>query len=132
MIDFDDLNLKISLILVILILMGNLHFMLSIVEHEKRFIISGPRSDCFQIRVSTVSHFICIFSRHLKDQFAQSFGRPKQHLGCLKFKTFTVPYLSQSISTYGGRCMVKIEAKFLHESTGPGNEIPKLTIFLRN
>ena len=35
MIDFDDLNRKISLILAILIFMSNWKFMLSSVEHEK-------------------------------------------------------------------------------------------------
>ena len=42
MIDFDDLNLKMSLILAILIYMSNLNFMLSLVEHEKKFISLGP------------------------------------------------------------------------------------------
>ena len=41
MIDFDDLNLKIALILAILILMSNLSIMLSGVEHEIFFIILG-------------------------------------------------------------------------------------------
>ena len=35
MIDFDYLNLRISLILAVLIFMSNLKFMLSCVEHKK-------------------------------------------------------------------------------------------------
>ena len=42
MIDFDDLNLKIALILAILIFMINLNNLLSRVEHEKSFITLGP------------------------------------------------------------------------------------------
>ena len=41
MIEFDDLNFKISLIVTILIFISNLNFMLSKVEHEKCFIYLG-------------------------------------------------------------------------------------------
>ena len=41
MTDFEDLNLKISLIVAIFIFMSYLNFMLSQVEHEKSFITSG-------------------------------------------------------------------------------------------
>ena len=44
--EFDDINLKISLILAILIFMSNLYFMLSGVEHENSFITSGPGMKC--------------------------------------------------------------------------------------
>ena len=42
MIDFNDLNLKNFIDFATLIFMSNLNFVLSLVEHEKLFITSGP------------------------------------------------------------------------------------------
>ena len=43
---FDDLSLKIPLILAFVIYMSILNFMLSRVEHEKSFIIPAPEHGC--------------------------------------------------------------------------------------
>ena len=42
MTNFDDLKLKVSLILAFSIFMSSLNFMLSCVEHKKGFITLGP------------------------------------------------------------------------------------------
>ena len=58
MIDLDDLNLKISLILVILIFMSNLNFMLSRVEHEKSFKTpkTGDKTKILDLILSPMIH----------------------------------------------------------------------------